>query len=91
MPMIYYKCNRCAISIKKIYKNIVLVSDFIDCHVCDGELQRQLKAPNSKFVQTVDGGAQARAVELVKDIVFEIEDYEKEDEIKKNYDEYQKV
>lgn len=64
MPIYYYKCELCNISInllqdKKIYP---------DCEKCHNRMKRDPKPPSSQIKEVIDNGAMVKRVEVLPDI-----------------------
>lgn len=62
MPLLYYLCQ-CGERINKFYRNAKEAPVGLICS-CGQEYKKQLSAPSSKSVITVDNGHQARSVEV---------------------------
>jgi hypothetical protein len=70
--MIKFVCNNpdCDNEITKYYKSAKDINPFLDCGACGtGKMERQLGAPSSKSTQFIDNGAQAKRVEVMKEVV----------------------
>jgi hypothetical protein len=67
--MIMYVCNLCKNSIEKLISRPQDVKGVVPCH-CGGWLERQMTAPSSNSVETIDSGAN------VKPIVFDRNRYD---------------
>jgi hypothetical protein len=71
--LINFVCNNCDCknSITKMFKNFKDIPPFLDCGQCGiGKLERQLGAPSAKSTQVVDNGNQAKAVEVMNEVVL---------------------
>lgn len=69
MPLITYKCN-CGFSEKKFMRQAKDAPASFVCPQCNtSELKKQLSSPSSGSKIVVDNGVQARAVEIVPDII----------------------
>lgn len=68
MPIIPYSCE-CGNIIKKFVRSVRDLPVSRPCNRCGKELKRELRGPSSLSKITVDNGVQARAVEIVPDIV----------------------
>ena len=70
MPRIKYSCSSCGKSFKRFFTSAKKITDIVDCKLCQAKgAIRQLSAPSSKSTMTIDNGAQARATEIIHDIV----------------------
>lgn len=70
--LIQYICNNseCENSISKFFKSHNDIAPFLDCGACGtGKLERDYEAPTSKSTIVVDNGSQAKAIELLADVV----------------------
>jgi hypothetical protein len=68
MPLIAYVCE-CKNSKTKYYRQVKDIPAFIICDQCSKEMRKSLSAPSSSSKIVVDNGLQARAVEIIPDIV----------------------
>lgn len=69
MPLIAYQCN-CGHSEKKFMRQAKDAPASFVCPKCNStELKKQLSSPSSGSKIVVDNGVQARAVEIVPDII----------------------
>jgi len=68
MPLIAYLCE-CKNSSKKYYRQVKDVPAFIICDKCEKQMKKCLSSPSSSSKIVVDNGLQARAVEIIPDIV----------------------
>lgn len=68
MPLLHYICNDCGFSLKKILRKAPFPSTLI-CEKCNGSMIKELSAPSQSSKITVDNGVQARAVEIMPNIV----------------------
>jgi hypothetical protein len=68
MPLIAYQCE-CKNSKKKYYRQVKDVPAFIICDKCGKESKKVLSSPTNSSKITVDNGLQARAVEIIPDII----------------------
>lgn len=69
MPLIAYKCD-CGHIISKFERQAKNAPAFLTCPFCKTEtLKKQLSSPSSGSKIVVDNGVQARAVEIVPDII----------------------
>lgn len=69
MPLIAYACS-CGNIEKKFMRQAKDVPAFFPCTKCNKDLlKKQLSSPSSSSKITVDNGVQARAVEIVPDII----------------------
>ena len=71
--LIKFQCNNsdCSNEITKLFTKKNQVPGFLDCAQCGtGKLERILSVPSSKSTQVVDNGAQARAVEVMNEVVL---------------------
>lgn len=62
MPLLHYLC-KCGLQLSKFYRNAKEAPIELTC-VCGAGYKRQLSAPSSKSVLTIDNGFQAKAVEV---------------------------
>lgn len=62
MPLLYYLCS-CGLHVSKFYRIAKEAPIGLTC-VCGGEYKKQLSAPSSKSVITIDNGVQAKSVEV---------------------------
>jgi hypothetical protein len=62
MPLIHYLCS-CGLQVSKFYRNAKEAPVGLTC-VCGNEYKKQLSAPSSKSVLTIDNGVQAKSVEV---------------------------
>lgn len=62
MPLLYYLCS-CGLNVSKFYRIAKEAPVKLTC-VCGSEYKRQLSAPSSKSVISIDNGFQAKAVEV---------------------------
>jgi len=67
MPLISYLCG-CGNKASKFHRNAKDAPMEFTC-ACGSELKKQLSAPSSKSVITVDNGIQAKAVEVNLDTI----------------------
>ena len=79
MPLIAYICE-CAHSTSKLFRRVADAPATIICEKCSKEMKKILSAPNSSSRITIDNGFQAKAVEIIPNIL-EIN----EERSKKNY------
>lgn len=81
MPLIRFLCSACDHEENKMVapKEIKDLKNKQPCPKCGAvdSFVRQLGSPNSSIKMTMDNGIQARAVEVPKDIVEQIEDRNK--------------
>jgi hypothetical protein len=68
MPLIQYICHDCGFTLKKIFRKSPFPSTLI-CEHCNGSMIKELNAPSASSKITVDNGIQARAVEILPNIV----------------------
>lgn len=68
MPLIAYLCE-CKNSKKKYYRQVKDVPAVIICDKCEKEMKKCLSSPTNSSKITVDNGLQARAVEIIPDII----------------------
>jgi hypothetical protein len=68
MPLISYLCE-CKNSKKKYYRQVNEIPAVIVCDKCQKEMKKCLSSPTSSSKIVVDNGFQARAVEIIPDIV----------------------
>lgn len=68
MPLIAYLCE-CKNSKTKYFRQVKDVPAFIICNKCEKEMKKCLSSPTSSSKIVVDNGIQARAVEIIPDIV----------------------
>ena len=68
MPIIAYSCV-CKNVIKKFFRSAKDAPSSFVCEKCGGNMKKMLSPPNSLSKITVDNGAQARAVEIVPNII----------------------
>lgn len=68
MPLIAYLCE-CKNSKKKYFRQVKDVPAVIICDVCSKEMKKLLSSPTNSSKITVDNGVQARAVEIIPNIV----------------------
>jgi len=68
MPLIAYQCE-CKNSKTKYYRQVKDVPAFIICDKCEKQMKKLLSSPTNSSKITVDNGLQARAVEIIPDIV----------------------
>lgn len=69
MPLIAYSCS-CGHSFKKFIRQAKNASAVLICPSCNTEqAKKQLSSPSSSSKIVVDNGVQARAVEIVPDII----------------------
>jgi len=81
MPLIAYTCE-CKHSKSKLFRRVAEAPATISCDICGKEMKKTLSSPTQSSKITVDNGFQARAVEIVPDII-EIN----EERSRKNYSE----
>ena len=67
MPLLYYLCS-CGLHTSKFYRNAKEAPVGLIC-VCGSEYKKQLSAPSSKSVLTIDNGVQAKSVEVNLDTI----------------------
>ncbi len=68
MPLISYICE-CKNSTSKYYRQVKQAPACLLCEKCGKEMKKTLSAPTTSSKITVDNGFQARAVEIIPDIV----------------------
>lgn len=68
MPLFHYLCE-CNHSVSKFYRQAREAPATFTCVKCNKQQKKQLSAPNSLSKITVDNGIQARAVEIVPNIL----------------------
>lgn len=68
MPLIAYACE-CNHSEKKFFRQAKDAPASVACKNCEKQMKKQLSSPTSSSKITVDNGVQARAVEIIPDIV----------------------
>ena len=68
MPLLYYLCN-CTHHFSKFFRHPTQAPPILACEKCNKEAKKQLKAPNSTSVLTIDNGIQAKSVEINPDII----------------------
>jgi hypothetical protein len=68
MPLISFLCE-CKNSKSKYYRQVKDVPAFVVCEKCNKEMKKCLSAPTNSSKITVDNGIQARAVEIIPDII----------------------
>jgi hypothetical protein len=62
MPLLYYLCS-CGKNVSKFYRIAKDAPIGLAC-VCGAEYKKQLSAPSSKSIITIDNGVQAKSVEV---------------------------
>lgn len=70
--LIKFVCNNpdCENHISKFFKRHQDIPPFLDCGACGiGKMERQIGAPSSKSVLTIDNGIQANAVEVNTEVI----------------------
>lgn len=78
MPIIVYACE-CTHVIKKFVRQVKNIPASFLCEKCGKDMKKQLSSPNSVSKITVDNGVQARAVEIVPNIIELMEERSKKD------------
>ena len=68
MPLIAYAC-KCKHVIKKFFRQGKDAPAFFACEKCNSQMKKSLSAPSNGSKIVVDNGVQARAVEIVPDII----------------------
>lgn len=68
MPIISYQCVNKHI-IKKFFREVKKILPLIKCEECGEDMKKLLSSPSSLSKITVDNGIQARAVEIIPNIV----------------------
>lgn len=68
MPLIHYLCE-CKKSASKFFRQAKDAPAFFICDNCNKEMKKQLRSPSTLSKVTIDNGVQARAVEIVPNIV----------------------
>jgi hypothetical protein len=68
MPLIAYVCE-CKNSISKLFRQVAQAPATVICDKCQKEMKKTLSAPSQSSKITIDNGFQARAVEIVPDII----------------------
>lgn len=68
MPIIRFKCE-CTNEVGKFFRRVSDVPFSFPCNKCAKDMKKVLSAPNSGSKIVIDNGVQARAVEIVPDIV----------------------
>lgn len=68
MPLIAYACN-CGNSEKKFMRQAKNVPALFICPKCGGDMKKLLSSPSSGSKISIDNGVQARATEIVPDII----------------------
>ena len=68
MPIIAFSCPDGHIE-KKFYRQVSKVPAFLICKECKKEMKKLLSAPSQGSKIVVDNGVQARAVEIIPDII----------------------
>jgi hypothetical protein len=79
MPLIAYLCE-CKNSKSKLFRRVADAPATIICDKCNKEMKKTLSMPSQSSKITVDNGFQARAVEIMPDII-----QVNEERSKKNY------
>lgn len=70
MPLINYSCPDCHERFAAMYRKASDVQSKVNCKKCGGSnAARQLSAPSSVSKIVVDNGLQAKAVEIVPEII----------------------
>jgi putative FmdB family regulatory protein len=70
MPLINYFCLDCKARFSSIYRKASDVVSKVDCKKCGGSnAVRQLSAPSSVSKIVVDNGIQAKAVEIIPEVI----------------------
>jgi len=67
MPLLYYLCC-CGKHVSKFYRQAASAPGGFACE-CGKEYKKQLSAPSSKSVITIDNGVQAKSVEVNLDTI----------------------
>lgn len=68
MPLMAYACS-CKHVVKKYYRLVAQAPATVICELCGLDMKKQLSAPTSGSKITVDNGVQAKAVEIIPNIV----------------------
>jgi hypothetical protein len=68
MPLITYLCE-CGNTERKFFRRAQEAPDRLSCEKCQKELKKMLSSPSSSSKIVVDNGHQARAVEIIPDII----------------------
>jgi len=68
MPIFAYQCSEGHVD-KKFHRQVSQAPACIVCKTCKKEAKKILSAPSSGSKITVDNGVQARAVEIVPNII----------------------
>jgi uncharacterized pyridoxamine 5'-phosphate oxidase family protein len=68
MPIIAYSCE-CKNVTKKFYRSAKDSPTVLICDKCKKEMKKMLSSPSSVSKISIDNGVQARAVEIVPNIV----------------------
>ena len=68
MPLIAYSCS-CNHTVKKFVRDARKAHPFLVCDKCGLEMKKMLSAPTSLSKVTVDNGFQAKAVEIIPNII----------------------
>jgi hypothetical protein len=68
MPLINYTCE-CKHSVGKFFRQAKEAPASFICEKCNKEMKKTLSMPTSSSKITVDNGVQARAVEIIPNIV----------------------
>lgn len=69
MPIIAYSCTACTNTVKKFHRQVPKGPADFSCEKCGADMKKLLSAPSSVSKISVDNGVQARAVEIIPDIV----------------------
>jgi len=68
MPLIAYSCP-CNHTVKKFVREARKALPFLVCDKCGLEMKKVLSSPTTSSKITIDNGVQARAVEILPNIV----------------------
>jgi hypothetical protein len=68
MPLFAYSCE-CKNVIKKFFRQAKEAPAQISCELCGKNMKKLLSAPSSVSKIVVDNGVQARAVEIIPNII----------------------
>lgn len=79
MPLLCYVCE-CKHSVSKFFRQPKDGPAILACPICGKDMKKSLSSPTSSSKITVDNGVQAKAVEIIPDIISI-----NEERSKKNY------
>jgi putative FmdB family regulatory protein len=69
MPLIAYSCEACKTVVKKFIRTAKDAQSTFSCDSCGKNMKKLLSAPSSMSKIVIDNGVQARAVEIVPNII----------------------